>query len=192
MKKDELRKIYLAKRKALSKNEYHNLSRCLCDLFFSSVDLSFIKVIHTYLPIESKQEPDTWLIIDRIRREFPHVRFSIPKIKDEKMENIFFEDLHQLEKNNWEILEPKQGVRTPIEEIDLVIVPLLAFDKLGHRVGYGKGFYDRLLSTCKPSCKKIGISFFEDVVIEDLNPFDVTLDQCITPLTVINFKTQFD
>ena len=96
MKKDELRKIYLAKRNALSEPERLTLSQSLCDLFFSTIDLSLVKVIHIYLPIESKKEPNTWLIINRIRREFPHVRFSIPKIKDEKMENIFFEDLHQL------------------------------------------------------------------------------------------------
>lgn len=188
MKKDELRRIYLAKRKSLSERERQNLSKQLCDLFFSTIDLSFLKVIHIYLPIESKHEPDTWLIIDRIRREFPHISLSIPKIQNEQIESIFFEGVHQLEKNSWGILEPKQGIATPTEKIDLVIVPLLAFDKLGHRVGYGKGFYDKFLSTCKPTCKKIGISFFEEAVIEDVTPFDIAMDQCITPGNIIIFR----
>lgn len=188
MKKDELRKTYLAKRKALSESERLNLSNSLCDLFFVTIDLSFIKVIHIYLPIESKQEPDTWLIIDRIRREFPHIRLSIPKIIDDQMENVFFEGLHQLEKNSWGVLEPKQGVPTPIEKIDLVIVPLLTFDKLGHRVGYGKGFYDRLLKDCRSDCKKLGLNFFvPEEKIEDINQLDISLHMAITPNEVYRF-----
>ncbi|MBL7870219.1 MAG: 5-formyltetrahydrofolate cyclo-ligase [Cyclobacteriaceae bacterium] len=188
MKKEELRKIYLAKRKALSESERLNLSRDLCDLFFSSIDLSFIKVIHIYLPIESKQEPDTWLIIDRIRREFPHILLSIPIIQANKIESIYFEGLHQLEKNSWGILEPKQGVPTPIENIDLVIVPLLAFDKSGHRVGYGHGFYDRFLKDCRSDCKKIGLSFFlPEEKIEDSNQFDTPLHIAFTPIKAYSF-----
>jgi 5-formyltetrahydrofolate cyclo-ligase len=182
MTKDELRKIYLAKRKALSEEERLSLSKQLCDLFFSTIDLSSTKVVHIYIPIESKQEPDTWLIIDRIQKDFPLIRISIPKIQNEAMESFYFEGLHQLEKNSWGILEPKLGLPTPINEIDLVIVPLLAFDKFGHRVGYGKGFYDRFLKDCRSGCKKIGLSFFSPV--EDpikTNDLDVTLTDLGTP-----------
>jgi 5-formyltetrahydrofolate cyclo-ligase len=51
----------------------------------------------TYLS-NPKKNPDTWLIVERIRREFSHIRLSIPKVKGEVMENIFFEGFHQLEK----------------------------------------------------------------------------------------------
>jgi len=182
MKKDELRKVYLAKRKALTENEKTLFNRQLCDRFFLSIDLSLIKVVHIYLPIESKQEPDTWLIIDRIRSEFPHIRLSLPKIKDNEIESFYFEGMHQLEKNNWGIIEPRQGVPTPADKIDLVIVPLYAFDQRGHRVGYGKGFYDRFLKECRLDCQKLGLSFFsaEDEV-EDTSPLDVTLSMVITP-----------
>ncbi len=181
MTKEALRKIYRAKRNELSESEFLQMSRQLSDRFFLAIDLSFIKVVHVYLPIESKKEPDTWLIVERIRREFPHIRLSIPKVKDEVMENIFFEGLHQLEKNSWGISEPKQGVPTPSEKIDLVIVPLLAFDQQGHRVGYGKGFYDRFLKECRPDCQKVGLSMFdpEKQPIE-ANEHDVTLTLCIT------------
>lgn len=188
MTKEALRKIYRAKRNELSESEHLQISRQLSDQFFLTIDLSFIKVVHLYLPIESKKEPDTWLIVERIRREFPHIRLSVPKVKDEVMENIFFEGLHQLEKNSWGISEPRQGVPTPSEKIDLVIVPLLAFDQQGHRVGYGKGFYDRFLKECKPDCQKVGLSMFEPVheVIES-NEYDVTLTLCITPTDEYRF-----
>ena len=72
--------------------------------------------------------------------------------------------------------------------IDVVFVPLLAYDKLGNRVGYGKGFYDKFLSECKPGVVKIGLSFFEpEELIEDLFETDVKLDFCVTSERVICF-----
>jgi 5-formyltetrahydrofolate cyclo-ligase len=189
MTKQELRKIYLQKRKELSEAEYLARNHRVTEVFFSSVDLSFINVLHTFLPVVEKREPDTWLIIDRIRREFPHVRLSIPRvnIETDQLENFYFEGLHQLKKNNWGILEPTQGIPTPPEKIDLVLVPLLAFDKQGNRVGYGKGYYDRFLSICLPETKKVGISLFSSEEEIHTTDTDVQLDQCITPTELLIF-----
>jgi 5-formyltetrahydrofolate cyclo-ligase len=183
MKKSELRTLYLQKRQALTEAEYLQVCQRLSDLFFVSIDLSFVKAVHMFLPIREKREPDTWLIIDRIRREFPHIRLSLPKVNAQgELENIYFEGLHQLVKNNWGIEEPRHGVPTPSEKIDLVLVPLLCVDTKGNRVGYGKGFYDKFLATCRPDCKKVGISFFEPVeFIDDVSEFDIALDAQITP-----------
>ena len=75
------------------------------------------------------------------------------------------------------------------EKIDLVLVPLLAFDKRGHRVGYGKGYYDRLLSQVRHDCRKIGLSLFQPVdVIDDIAASDIELDECVTPEGVVAFK----
>ena len=72
------------------------------------------------------------------------------------------------------------------EELDLIFVPLLAYDKKGHRVGYGKGYYDRFLKECKDDCIKIGFSFFEpEDSIEGVNRHDVKLDYCITPERIL-------
>ena len=70
----------------------------------------------------------------------------------------------------------------------MVFIPLLAYDKTGNRVGYGKGFYDRFLAQCKPETLKIGLSFFEAenedfITSED----DVRLDYCVTPNQVFQF-----
>ena len=182
MNKDDIRKIYLTKRLALTECEHRELSQKLADLFFQAVDLSNIKTLHVFLPIESKREPNTWLVIDRIEREFPHIRLVIPRVKGEEIENIFFEGRHQLEKNRWEILEPKTGTHAEAKEIDLVMVPLLAVDKQGHRIGYGKGYYDRFLKLCRPDCMKIGMSFFEpELSIEEKHIDDVLLNACLTP-----------
>ena len=189
MTKKELRKLYLEKRKELSEGDCASLNLRLYSLFFSSIDLSFIQVLHIYLPIAHNQEPDTWMIIDRVRREFPHVRISLPRVgANDKLENIYFEGQHQLQTSSWGIPEPKQGVPTPDEKIDLVIVPLLAIDTVGHRVGYGRGFYDRMLHRMRPDCQKVGLSFFPVVDrIDDVNENDAALNQCVTPDGTIVF-----
>lgn len=195
MTKAELRKTYLEKRKQLTPAEYQQLNYQLCEHFFAAVDLSFTKVLHVFIPIEKNNEPNSWLLIDRIRREFPHIRLVVPKVNSETntLENFFFEGLHQLQPNSWGILEPKQGVPAESQKIDMVLVPLLVVDRQGQRVGYGKGFYDRFLTACRPNCQKIGLSLFEPVdVIDDIDNWDVALNGCVTPMEYFDFnQTKF-
>lgn len=190
MTKKELRKVFIVKRQGLSEGEYLMVNQRLHDFFFASIDLSFVKVLHVFLTIEKQREPNTWPIIDRIRREFPHVRLSVPRVNQETgtLENFFYEGLHQLKTNTWGIPEPRQGVPTPSEKIDMVLVPLLVFDKLGHRVGYGKGFYDKLLATCSPQCKTVGLSLFPPIdKITDTESHDFPLQAVVTPEGVFTF-----
>ena len=189
MNKEDLRKAYLAKRLALSTTEVLQLSQQLYHLFFVHIDLSFVKVLHLYLPAAKFNEPDTWPILDRVRREMPHIRIALPKVNKQNntIDHIFFEGLHQLESNGWGIQEPRSGVPAEPHQMDMVIVPLLACDKEGYRIGYGKGYYDRFLADCRPDCQGIGLSLFE---LEDKIPHedhDVPLDACITPEAFIKF-----
>jgi 5-formyltetrahydrofolate cyclo-ligase len=86
------------------------------------------------------------------------------------------------EANEYNIPEPLDNEVAKPTLLDIVIVPVLAFDLEGNRVGYGKGFYDRYLKQCRKDCLKIGLSYFEPVdAIEDRDEFDVPLDLCITP-----------
>lgn len=184
MTKTELRKIYLKKRIDLSEAEYLQLNTQLCENFFLNIDLSRMEVLHTFLPIEKNKEVDTWRIINRLKKEFPNLRISIPKINNQTaiFDNYYFEGSHQLKNNTWEIPEPMQGIPTPTEKIDAVLVPLLAFDERGNRVGYGRGFYDKFLGTCRKDCQKIGLSFFEMVgEIDGIDETDVPLNLIITP-----------
>lgn len=174
----------------LTEAECAQYNQQIYHFFFSYFDLSFVQVIHLYLPMEKNKEPDTWPILERIRREFPHIKISIPRVNvlTAELENFYFEGLLQIDKNVWGIPEPKQGIPTAPTDIDLVIVPLLVFDERGNRVGYGKGFYDRFLKLCKAGCKKIGLSFFDPIEqLSDINEFDVKLDACVTPSNVIYF-----
>jgi 5-formyltetrahydrofolate cyclo-ligase len=158
------------------------MNASICEIFFSSVDLASVKTIHIFLPIQKKREPDTWLIIDRLKSDYPHIKISIPKMTgDHQLINYYFENRTQVRENQWHIPEPEFGVLTPTKAIDLVIVPLLVFDKAGHRLGYGKGFYDRFLSMCRTDCKKVGLSFFEPIESIAFEKTDVALTCAITP-----------
>jgi 5-formyltetrahydrofolate cyclo-ligase len=80
------------------------------------------------------------------------------------------------------------GLEVPVSKIDVVFVPLLAFDKNGNRVGYGKGFYDNFLAKCREDVIKIGLSFFEpEEIIDDVFKTDIRLDYCVTPFGINNF-----
>jgi 5-formyltetrahydrofolate cyclo-ligase len=187
--KQEIRKKYLSLRDSLSSKEVQELSQQLCSLFFSSVDLSAINVMHTFLPIESKKEVNTWLIIDELKKKHPQIKISIPRVENDVLTNFYFEEKSQLKKNRWGIDEPRSGKTTATEEIDLVIVPLLAFDEKGHRIGYGRGYYDRFLKDCRINCKKTGLSFFEPLSSPILSDeHDVRLNSAITPSRVITFN----
>jgi len=72
--------------------------------------------------------------------------------------------------------------------MEVVFIPLLAYDKNGNRVGYGKGFYDKFLAECNPNTIKIGLSFFEpEELISDINTSDVQLNYCVTPNKTFKF-----
>ena len=90
--------------------------------------------------------------------------------------------------NKFGIVEPSDGEKIDTADIDLVLTPLLTFDKTGNRVGFGKGFYDKIFSRCRSDVIKIGLSFFEATgIIEDINQFDVPLNYCVTPKKVYRF-----
>lgn len=190
MTKKELRKIYLRKRLELTEEEYLLYNEKLSANLFSNVDFTAISVLHTFLPIEKNREVDTWKIVDMLQKEFPHIRIAIPKINNQSSElgHYYYEGKDQLENNTWEIPEPIKGVPASVEKIDVVLVPLLAFDKQGHRLGYGRGFYDRFLAQCRPDCRKIGLSFFDiEEEIADISEKDIPLDRVITPARILEF-----
>ena len=189
MTKAVARKVYLQKRLALTDAQCQSSSNAICNRFFSSVDLSFQNKLHTYLPIEGRKEPDTWLIIDKIRREYPHIRLIIPRIDKGQLSHFYFEGLHQIKPSIWGIPEPTRGIPAEPSEIDLVLVPLLVADKQGHRVGYGKGFYDQFLKDCKSNCLKIGLSMFPPIEkIADVADYDVRLDALLTPESYYSYS----
>jgi 5-formyltetrahydrofolate cyclo-ligase len=190
MNKEGFRALYLKRRLALSEQTCSLLSHTMHERFAAKFDPSRLKVVHSYLPMPKNKEPDTWIIIDWLRMKYPDLRISLPRIDytTQVIESIFFDDRYQLKKNKWGLDEPHLGEATRPEEIDMAIIPLLVVDKYGNRVGYGRGYYDKFLSKCRPDCVRVGLSFFEPVdVIDDINSLDIPLHYCVTPLEIHTF-----
>ena len=189
MLKKEARKIFRLQRAALAANEKMKLDDLLL-IEFQKLALPFFSVVLSFYPVEGNKEPDTFIISDYLAFKNPGLRIAYPKINlaDHSMKAIVSSDEDLFEENSFLVPEPVQGEVIDPHEIDLVLVPLLAFDKKGFRVGYGKGFYDRFLHQCKNDCIKVGLSYFDPIdVIDDADEFDVPLDFCITPQKVYVF-----
>jgi 5-formyltetrahydrofolate cyclo-ligase len=183
MTKAELRKIYIAKRNQLSQLEYDDLNQKLLQQF-QQMDLSGTKCIHLFLPIHQRKEPDTFLIRDWLAANHPHILRVFPKANfaDNTMQSFADDADLELVINAFGIPEPVSGNEVTASQINLMLVPLLAFDKRGYRVGYGKGFYDRLMAQCRPDTRFVGLSFFEPVeAINDVNEWDRKIDFCLLP-----------
>lgn len=190
MNKSELRKIYLAAQKKLSAEERKTLSAHIAERFFAEIDLAKINFLHIFIPIEKFYEIDTNLIVEKIRRDFPHVETVAPRVNFQtgEMESVKFTSATEFVQNRWQIREPQSSETIENQKMDLVVVPLLCFDRNGFRVGYGKGFYDKFLRTTRPDCQKIGVSYFAPVEkISNVADFDVKLDCVVTPETVFRF-----
>lgn len=190
MLKAELRKLYLKKRRELAHSERDIFSKQISNNFFSYFDLTQVSTIHIYISISEKFEFDTSLIYKRIWKDFGNIKTVAPRVntKLNELENVQFTAKTKLIPNSWQIPEPIGDTFIATQEIDLVIVPLLCFDLTGHRVGYGKGFYDQMLGQCMKNCLKVGLGFFPPVLeIGDLHKKDVTLDYCVTPDKVYKF-----
>jgi 5-formyltetrahydrofolate cyclo-ligase len=187
MKKSALRKQANLLRAQLDAEAIQSLSNQLLTQF-SRLNFSGVKVLHIFLPIQEKNEPDTFLLIEWLRAHHPDIKIIVPKsdFSTFLMTHHVLGDHKELRKNAFNILEPQQGEEHK-GDIDMVILPLLAFDSRGYRAGYGKGFYDRFLQGM--DTLKVGLSLFDvSENIEDVNEHDLKLDLCITPGKLYDFR----
>ncbi|RXJ52744.1 5-formyltetrahydrofolate cyclo-ligase [Gelidibacter gilvus] len=189
MNKSELRRIYKQKRKEFSSENIETKSLAISNqlLQLPIWNLSFY---HIFLSITEHKEINTDYILNILSGKDKNSVISKTHFESLKMIHYLLLDTTVIKKNSWNIPEPVDGIEIDSAKIDVVFVPLLAFDKQGHRVGYGKGFYDKFLSECRPETLKIGLSLFEaEEKIEDVSESDVALDYCVTPQTIYSFST---
>jgi len=188
MTKSECREIFSEKRKLLTEEQINFLSLQIIDRTLQNVNLSE-KVISLYFPIAQKKEINTWLLFNRDTLSSVTFVSTISDFTTSLLRHIAIDHSTNFAINSWGIPEPVWGEKIKDTDIDIVIVPLLAFDFRGYRVGYGKGFYDRFLINCRKDCLFLGLSFFEPIDhISDINTYDIPLHICITPNKVWNFN----
>lgn len=190
MTKAALRKIYKEKRKQLSIAEINRFNDLIL-IHFQALELPFLQCVHTYLASSKLIEVDTDPLVRYLNFINPDLKVAIPKIipENNSMVHYHWVDETPIVINHLGIDEPETGEIISPKEIDLILIPLLCFDKSGHRVGYGKGFYDQFLKECREDAIKVGLSFFDAVKeISDVNPLDVAMNYCVTPNQVYHFN----
>ena len=187
MIKKELRHKYKELRRNLSEETIEEWSLQIANQLIR-LDIWQHSFYHLFLPIESQKEVNTEYILQILAGKDKNIVLSKSDFSTREMTHFLLTDNTTIKKNSYDIPEPIDGLEVPVFKIDVVFVPLLAFDENGNRVGYGKGFYDKFLAECKPEILKIGLSFFEsEKVISDVLNTDIQLDLCVTPTKVYNF-----
>ena len=181
-----LRSHYKKKRLSLTKQEVDHLSQRVCKQL-DKLSIWRLKHYHIFISISKYNELDTSFIINKLKSEKKII--IVPKISNNELVHIAINDQTEFSINEFGIKEPNNGHHFITENLDLIFIPLLAFDLEGHRVGYGKGYYDRFLKLTNKSSLKIGLSFFDPInKIQDIDDNDVKLDYCVTPKQVHKFK----
>ena len=191
MIKEALRILYKQKREELTAPIKLQLDDLLL-LQFQQLAIDIPSNIMYYKIKNNSNEFDPQLVIDYCYFKNVGIKLSLPRmLPDFNSAAMVAEEIGsntQFFINAYGIPEPKAGSEISNELIDLVIVPLLCFDKLGNRVGYGKGYYDRFLKNCRKDCIKIGFSYFAPIAsIDDTNEFDIPLDYGISPDAIHEF-----
>ena len=186
--KSQIRLIYKSKRDQLDREKRQFRSEKIAEKAMDFLsDKPGVRHIHVFLPIKSMHEVDTLPLIGKLQKEGLEVYTSISDFKNRVMNVVKIGD-------NQDFTEGEHGIPIPTaaEEVErgilqLVFLPLLAYDLEGHRLGYGKGFYDRFLASLSPDVLKVGLSFFppeEEIPIEE---HDFPMDACVSPDQIIKF-----
>jgi len=189
MLKQEARKLFKQKRDAITASEKMKRDDLIL-IQFQSAGFPFVSNVLSFYSIDERNEVNSFLITAYLHFKNPSLQVAYPKmnIADTTMNAVFSPPDSAFAENEFGITEPEGNEIIAANEIEMVLVPLLAIDKKGHRVGYGKGYYDRFLKECSDDCLKIGLSYFEPLdSLDDVSDFDIPLDFCITPEKIYVF-----
>lgn len=186
MLKKDLRLKFSSQRSQLNTEKISALSLVIANNILSLPIWNFTNY-HIFLSIQEKKEIDTSNIITVLQGKDKNIILS-KMVDQQQLKHFLLTDNTLIKKNKWNVPEPVDGFEIEANKIDVVFIPLLAFDEIGNRLGYGKGYYDSFLKACKPNVIKIGLSFFGPVAkIEDVYDTDIPLDYCVTPNKVYSF-----
>ena len=188
LNKKQLRAEIKQRRRNLTLKEIEDFSIQISNLIIN-LPIWEYSFYHTFLSIKSLKEVNTEPLLAILSGKDKNIVISKTNFEARTMSHILLQDNTILKLNPQNIPEPENGIKISSNLIEVVFIPLMAFDRLGNRIGYGMGFYDIFLKRCPKNTLKIGLSFFEaeDFIIEN-NLDDVSLDYCVTPNQVYFFN----
>lgn len=188
MEKQALRKKNKALRQQLSPEEREQYSLEIANRALD-LDIWGYDYYHIFLPIERQLEINTQYLLSVLQGMDKHVILSKSDFRSREMHHYLLTDSTRISTNNYGIPEPEGGIKIDPKQIEVVFVPLLAYDNNGNRVGYGKGFYDRFLAKCSKDVIKIGVSYFgaENKSLTTKST-DISMNYCISPKKTYSFS----
>ena len=172
MDKTELRREIRARKRAMTEGEIETRSAKLAQLFFASEAYQNAKTIYGYLPYN--QEVRTVPMLERALKDGKKV--AVPKVYGDEMKFLYLDDLNAVAKGYAGIPEPIADEPVAHDETALVLMPGLAFDPQGHRIGYGGGFYDKFLAA-EPNHPTLALCYeFQMQPKLDVEDHDIPVD----------------
>ncbi|MAN59045.1 MAG: 5-formyltetrahydrofolate cyclo-ligase [Flavobacteriaceae bacterium] len=186
MDKNSLRTKYKALRDTLTPNEVAEQSLLIANKALT-LPIWNRQYYHVFLSITSKKEVDTDYLLHILQGKDKSVVIARSNFENNTMQHILLEDSTEIRTSTIGIPEPTGGIEIPARQLDVIFVPLLAFDKNGHRIGYGKGFYDRFLASCSPNAIFVGLSFYEPEPEIPFSATDIPLHYAVTPVNTFTF-----
>lgn len=186
MEKKTLRNKYTALREHLSRKEIEDRSLAIAN---NALQLPIWEKTnyHIFLPIEEKKEVNTEYLLHILQGKDKSVIVPKADFSTGEMTHYLLQENTILKLSAYKIPEPVSGVLIEPHQLDVVFVPLLAFDANGYRVGYGKGFYDRFLAKCSKDCITVGLSLFKPTPKILYENIDIPVKYCITPQKTYSF-----
>jgi 5-formyltetrahydrofolate cyclo-ligase len=180
-KKKSLRKKLMDEKLSLTPNEVKEFSEKILNTLTKRIDWGGVKNIHLYLPIEKNNEVGTWPLVEFIQKNYPKIEIYLPKSNGYAK----FDKNTKLRTDKFGIPEPESEKLMETSSFDLIILPVVGFDRRGYRLGYGGGYYDKFLAQHK--CKQIiGLAYgFTELEKMPDEPFDQKLQEIITEKEII-------
>lgn len=187
--KADLRTLMKRRREAMSEDEREALSIRAVQRLFSLPEMTHCRIVMSYMPI--RNEVDTL----RFNKDIldANKQLCLPRVRNEKdMDAFFITDFKlELAQGHFNIQEPLFALE-PVNPatINIIILPGLAFDTRGNRLGFGKGYYDRFIERIDEKCLKIGLAYgFQVVEGIEAEPWDRKLDLVVTEDRVYRFHS---
>ena len=180
VRKTRVRKRMITQRRALSVEAVQKSSEAIRSRIVGLPEYAEARVVHCYVSAKNN-EVDTRRLISDALEEGKRIVVPVTNVRGRRLDHSEIVSLDELQPGVFGLSEPKEETKrfVGIDEMDLVIVPGLAFDPRGNRIGFGGGFYDRFLSEVR--APKIALAYsFQVLAAIEVDPHDVKMDKIVT------------
>jgi len=178
--KSTIRKTLLGYRRLLGEEIFHKRNEKLCERLLRAIQKNGSNTIHVFLSIDRNREPDVSILFPALRDRGCRIVAARTDFANKSQQHFYLNESTELCENKMNIPEPVGAEPADLKDVDLILVPLSAADKHRNRIGYGGGYYDRLLKNS--NALKVGLCLSPLLdEISQTEEWDVELDQIITP-----------